>query len=76
MGGGYDPRRHNYYAPMMAMAQRGAPGEVRHVHVFHDEHCAIYSGGYCDCDPVVSEPTTETDADKVWRMMNASGSNP
>ncbi|MFA4973530.1 MAG: hypothetical protein WC683_13030 [bacterium] len=74
----HDPRRHNYCALVEAKAAASpvGVGEVRHIHVFHDDTCSIYKGGYCDCDPVISEPTTETDAMKVWAGMNVNGANP
>lgn len=38
------------------------PGTVRAVDVFHDNDCAIFSGGVCDCDPdVLLRPDTPND---------------
>ena len=29
------------------------PGAVNHVHVYHDDSCAVFSGGTCNCDPEI-----------------------
>lgn len=28
------------------------PGDVGHVHVYHDGWCAIWTGGDCNCEPI------------------------
>ncbi len=39
----------------------GGPG-VCHIHVYHDDDCAIWHGGVCDCKPDVR---TETPAEAM-----------
>ena len=70
-----DPAKHNYFAPTMAraLAAPPPPGTALLVHVYHDDWCAVHQGGYCSCDPVVSAPTAETDATKVWEEMERRG---
>jgi hypothetical protein len=29
------------------------PGEVHHIVYFHDGWCCIYSGGACNCSPII-----------------------
>lgn len=50
-----DPTRHNYYPKVLALWNAGAVprGSVRHVDILHDDSCAVFTGGYCDCDPDV-----------------------
>lgn len=46
--------RHNYIKKLKKMQLDGKlPIEigVTHVSIFHDNWCAIYSGGFCNCDP-------------------------
>ncbi len=44
----------NYLPDLLALAPRvtGRPG-VHHVNVFHDDDCAYWRGGTCDCRPEV-----------------------
>ncbi len=37
----------------MLAAERAEPGSVTHVAVRHDDWCAIFRGGGCDCHPSV-----------------------
>ena len=69
-----DPTRHNYYAKVVRLLESGAGSEpgLKHVHIFHDDGCSIYNGGYCDCDAVV-ELTSEADCDKVRERLQAEG---
>jgi hypothetical protein len=48
-----DPTKHNYYKKLIQMFQQGKlpTASVSDVDIAHDDWCAIYSGGYCDCDP-------------------------
>jgi hypothetical protein len=50
-------RQHHYVAKMAALVQRErldlVPG-VHHVSIAHDEWCAIFHGGACNCDPTVT----------------------
>ena len=50
-----EPQKHNYYAKLMALIEEGKikPGDVNLVRIFHDDWCAIYEGGWCNCDPDV-----------------------
>ena len=43
-----------YLAEVIAEGRtHGKPGEVTVVDVYHDDDCAIWQGGPCDCQPVV-----------------------
>lgn len=45
----FDPRQHNYLRKLLTLdLERGAGYEVR---VLHDDWCAFFAGGACDCDP-------------------------
>ena len=50
--------QHNYAGPLLAMMQAGVldapPGTVRHIDIYHDTWCAIYKGGYCNCEPIIA----------------------
>jgi len=45
----------NYEKKLRAMLDRGEltprPGVATHINVAHDDWCAIYAGGRCNCDP-------------------------
>lgn len=45
----------NYLAKVLGAYRRGAfrPGRVTIVHVYHDDWCAIFRGGPCNCDPEI-----------------------
>lgn len=46
--------KHNYTEKVIKLAvENSTPGKVMHTLVEHDEWCAIWHGGYCNCDPVV-----------------------
>lgn len=48
-----DPRPHNYWSMLQALAAQGkAPlGELTRASIYHDDDCAVFEGGYCNCDP-------------------------
>jgi hypothetical protein len=48
-----DPTRHNYYAKLMKLYAQGQipTKSLTEVDIYHDDWCAIYRGGYCNCDP-------------------------
>jgi hypothetical protein len=46
-----EPWRHNYFDKVANLNIR--PGTVNHVDIRHDDGCAVFGGGYCDCDPDV-----------------------
>jgi hypothetical protein len=50
----FDPRKHNYFEKLIKLVEEGKviPG-LSEVAVYHDDWCAVYRGGYCDCDPEV-----------------------
>lgn len=31
------------------------PGQVKIIDVYHDDCCALWSGGLCDCDPEIAD---------------------
>lgn len=45
---------HNYMKKILNLVAEGkldpAPGEVRHVYTLHDDWCAFWDGGLCNCD--------------------------
>lgn len=43
----------NYLNKLLEMGLVAPKGQVTHVTVKHDDHCAIWQGGQCDCDPEV-----------------------
>lgn len=48
--------RHNHARKMAKMIAEGKipnmpPGTIRHLDIFHDDWCKVFSGGYCNCDP-------------------------
>lgn len=53
--------RHNY-AEVIARLQGLHPGVVYQAHVYHDEWCAVFSGGYCNCEPEVTVERAEASA--------------
>ena len=48
-----DPTQHNYYAKLMKLYQEGRlpAASLSEVEILHDDWCAVYTGGYCNCDP-------------------------
>jgi len=48
----------NYIRALKAAIRSGklktAAGQVVHIDVAHDDWCAIFKGGICNCDPEVS----------------------
>ncbi len=51
-GGNYIPK-----VLALSLAATLEPGTVSAILVTHDDWCAIYRGGCCDCDPDVSIKT-------------------
>jgi hypothetical protein len=51
----YDPRLHNYWEKLLRFVEQWPlpPGRITEVDVCHDDWCAIYQGGYCNCDPEI-----------------------
>lgn len=47
--------QHSYQRPLIEFAQRlhPEPGTVTRISVCHDTWCAIYKGGYCNCNPEI-----------------------
>ncbi|MBC8450134.1 MAG: hypothetical protein H8D78_20575 [Chloroflexi bacterium] len=49
-----EPHRHNYFPELQALiAEQGELDEVgvSRVHIYHDDWCDIFIGGYCNCAP-------------------------
>jgi hypothetical protein len=48
-----DPTQHNYMKKLLSLFLAGEllPGSVHINDIAHDEWCAIFQGGYCNCDP-------------------------
>lgn len=48
-------KRHNYVKKLLDLVDAGKldldPGTLHHLHVFHDDDCAVWDGGFCDCAP-------------------------
>jgi len=69
--------RDNYQAAVLRLALELqacelGPGAVLRVSVAHDDWCAKWTGGRCDCDPVVSvrSVTPGGDAPLARRSVN------
>jgi len=43
----------NYMAPLLKVAEGTHKGSVAEVTIRHDDWCAIWRGGRCDCKPIV-----------------------
>lgn len=42
---------------LRGLADKQLPrGQVVEAHVYHDDWCAIFRGGECDCDPRIELP--------------------
>jgi len=54
----YGRKRPNYLEKVLALGYsviaQGGQGKVHHITVAHDDWCAIWLGGSCDCNPDVS----------------------
>lgn len=50
-----DPTKHNYYRKLLELYEEGkVPSKsVTDVDIYHDDWCAIYRGGYCNCEPEI-----------------------
>jgi hypothetical protein len=50
-----DPMKHNYYKKLMALyaAEKLPRRGLSEVDILHDDWCAIYTGGYCNCQPEI-----------------------
>jgi hypothetical protein len=48
-----DPMKHNYMKKLMELYENGKLPRVglNLVDTYHDDGCAIYRGGRCNCDP-------------------------
>ncbi len=48
--------QHNYLKKIQQLIAAGQlPVRVGlgHLHIFHDNSCGIFTGGYCNCDPEI-----------------------
>ncbi len=47
------PAHHNYFPKLERLANTGSfpPGTITNVYVRHDDWCAIFDGGVCNCTP-------------------------
>lgn len=50
-----EPMQHNY---MQKIARLKITAGVQSLDVQHDSWCAVYTGGYCDCDPFIVDKRT------------------
>jgi hypothetical protein len=82
-----DPTRHNYYKKLMRLRAAGEipSGPLTEVDVAHDDWCAVYGGGYCNCDPDITVrapshapgPTREQDSlTEVQPLVQPTGPCP
>lgn len=59
---------HNHVKKLQAKITAGElsvkRGTVQSIGVLHDDDCAIFDGGYCDCDPDIKVRWTQTAASK------------
>jgi hypothetical protein len=51
-----DPAKHNYHEKLIQLHEQGQipSGSLTEVDICHDDWCAIYKGGYCNCDPDIN----------------------
>jgi hypothetical protein len=51
-----NPTKHNYYQKLIQLHEQGQIplGSLTEVDICHDDWCAIYQGGYCNCDPDIN----------------------
>lgn len=63
-----DPMKHNYFRKLLLLHAAGLvpTGCVAEVTYFHDDWCAIYLGGYCNCDPDIQLPITPLVLPPEW----------
>ena len=51
------PFKDNHVKKLRAMLARGElkmkPGALSHLMIAHDDWCAIFKGGVCNCDPYI-----------------------
>lgn len=48
----YNPQQHNYMKKIIQLKADGKIElDVANVYVSHDTWCAVYKGGYCNCNP-------------------------
>jgi hypothetical protein len=59
-----DPTKHNYYSKLVKLREQGKlpAGSLNEVDIAHDDWCAIYGGGYCNCDPDITLKARSTEA--------------
>lgn len=50
-----EPMQHNY---LKKIARLKITAGVQQLNVQHDDWCAVYTGGYCDCDPFIVDKRT------------------
>jgi len=58
--------RHNYVRRIMALIKAGnITGTLGMLDVYHDDDCAVFSGGFCNCDCEIEYvPTRQTNNPK------------
>jgi hypothetical protein len=66
-----DPTKHNYHAKLVKLQEQGKlpAGSATEVEIAHDDWCAIYGGGYCNCDPDIKLRARSTEP------LSSSGQN-
>lgn len=47
---------HNYMKKLLAMHL--TPG---HADIYHDDFCEVFKGGFCNCDPTITQRSFRTD---------------
>ena len=55
-----DPTKHNFYRKILRLHIAGLIPQacLSEITILHDDWCAIYFGGYCNCDPDIQLPIT------------------
>ena len=53
MSGQGDYRPPNYLGELIKLKNRIPPGSIISVTVLHDDWCAVFGGGVCDCSPEI-----------------------
>ncbi len=52
---GWDGQPHNYMTKVIDFVRQQPPEGNHHVRISHDDWCAFFKAGVCDCDPEVRE---------------------
>jgi hypothetical protein len=72
-----DPAKHNYYKKLLELFEQGkiSAASLAEVDIYHDSWCAVYKGGYCNCDPDIKlRPQPVWNAEGIGHSQEGDGS--